>query len=80
MDTSLYLQIISIFMAVIAVAIPSLIAIVGYVYIRTFTERMDNISDSVDQLWDRVKEISPESVESEPGKPSPPPSAPGQIR
>ena len=69
MDTSLYLQIISIFMAVIAVALPSLIAIVGYVYIRTFTERMDNISDSVDQLWDRVKEISPKSVESESRKP-----------
>ncbi len=69
MNTSLYLQIISIFVAVIAVAIPSLIAIVGYVYIGTFTERMDNISDSVDQLWDRVKEISPKSVESEPSKP-----------
>ena len=75
MDTSLYLQIISIFMAVIAVAIPSLIAIVGYVYIRTFSERMDNISDSVDQLWDRVKEISPKSDESESSKPSPPPTA-----
>ena len=69
MNTSLYLQIISIFMAVIAVAIPSLIAIVGYVYIRTSTERMDNISDSVDQLWDRVKEISPKSDESESSKP-----------
>ncbi len=55
-------------MAVIAVAIPSLIAIGGYVYIRTFTERMDNISDSVDQLWDRVKEISPKSDESESSK------------
>lgn len=51
-NISLYLQIISIFMAIIAVALPALIAIVGYVYIRNFTDRMDNLSDQVDQLWD----------------------------
>lgn len=51
-NISLYLQIISIFMAIIAVALPALIAIVGYVYIRSFTDRMDNLSDQVDQLWD----------------------------
>ncbi len=49
---SLYLQIISIFMAIVAVALPALIAIVGYVYIRGFTEKIDNISADVDQLWD----------------------------
>lgn len=51
-NIALYLQIISIFMAIVAVALPALIAIVGYVYIRRFTERIDNISDEVDQLWD----------------------------
>ncbi len=51
-NISLYLQIISIFMGIVAVALPALIAIVGYVYIRNFTERIDNISDEVDQLWD----------------------------
>ena len=55
-NISLYLQIISIFMAIIAVALPALIAIVGYVYIRNFTDRMDNLSDQVDQLWDLREE------------------------
>ena len=52
-NISLYLQIISIFVALVAVALPALIAIVGFVYIRNFTERIDNISDQVDQLWDK---------------------------
>ncbi len=61
MDITLYLQIISTLMAVIGVALPALIAIVGYVYIRNFTERIDNIADQVDQLWDRVNEIGSQS-------------------
>ena len=61
MNITLYLQIISTLMAVIGVALPALIAIVGYVYIRNFTERIDNVADQVDQLWDRVNEISSQS-------------------
>lgn len=61
MNITLYLQIISTLMAVVGVALPALIAIVGYVYIRSFTERIDNVADQVDQLWDRVNEISSQS-------------------
>jgi len=43
-------------MAVIAVALPALIAIVGYVYIGKITERIDNIADDIDELWGRVSE------------------------
>ncbi len=60
------LQIISILMAVIGVALPSLIAIAGFVYVRRITERMDNLSDQanelrdhVDRLWNRVGESQP---------------------
>ena len=63
MNIELQLQIISILMAVIGVALPSLIAIAGFVYVRRITERMDNLSDQtnqlraqVDRLWDRVGE------------------------
>ena len=55
-DISLYLQIISILMAVTAVALPALIAVVGFIYLRRISERIDNISDQVDQLWDRVRD------------------------
>ena len=55
-NISLYLQIISILMAVIAVALPTLIAVVGFIYLRNISERIDNISDQVDQLWDRVRD------------------------
>ena len=55
-NISLYLQIISILMAVIAVALPTLIAVVGFIYLRSISERIDNISDQVDQLWDRVRD------------------------
>ena len=55
-DISLYLQIISILMAVTAVALPALIAVVGFIYLRSISERIDNISDQVDQLWDRVRD------------------------
>ena len=54
MDVTLQLQIISIFMAIVGVALPALIAIVGYVYVRSLNERIDNLSDQVDELWDRV--------------------------
>ena len=47
MNIALYLQIISILMAVIAVALPALIAIVGFVYVRRMTERIDNIAAEV---------------------------------
>ena len=54
MDVTLQLQIISIFMAIIGVALPALIAIVGFVYVRSLNERIDNLSDQIDQLWDHV--------------------------
>jgi hypothetical protein len=63
MNIDLQLQIISILMAVIGVALPSLIAIAGFVYVRRITERMDNLSDqanelrdNLDRLWSRVGE------------------------
>ena len=59
MDVSIYLQIISIFVAIIAVALPALIAIVGYVYIRNIAERIENIAADVNELWDRVSEKQP---------------------
>lgn len=61
MDTELQLQILSIviaaFVAIAGALIPVLIAIVGFVYIRRFEERMTNISDEVDMLWDRLTEV-----------------------
>ena len=54
MEIGLYLQIISILMAIIGVAVPALIAIVGFVFVRNLNERIDNLSDQVDQLWDRI--------------------------
>lgn len=54
MEIGLYLQVISILMAVIGVAVPALIAIVGFVFVRNLNERIDNLSDQVDQLWDRI--------------------------
>ena len=54
MEIGLYLQIISILMAVIGVAVPALIAIVGFVFVRSMNERIDNLSDQVDQLWDQT--------------------------
>ena len=44
--------------ALVGVALPALIVLVGFVYVRTITERIDNTSDQVDQLWNRVNEIS----------------------
>ncbi len=54
MDVTFQLQIISIFMAIIGVALPALIAIVGFVYVRSLNERIDNLSDQIDQLWDHL--------------------------
>lgn len=59
MNTALYLQIISILMAVIAVALPALIAIVGFVYVRRMTERIDNIAAEVNNCGIASRKISP---------------------
>lgn len=56
MDVTLQLQIISIFMGIIGVALPAFIAIVGYVYVRSLNERIDNLSGQVDELWDNVSD------------------------
>ena len=61
MDTELQLQILSIviavFVGVVGVLLPVLIAVVGFVYIRRFEERITNVSNQVDELWDRVSEL-----------------------
>ncbi len=55
MEVTLQLQIIAIFMGVIGVALPALIAIVAFVYVRQINERIDNLAADVDDLWDHVK-------------------------
>ena len=54
MNVTLYLQIISMLIGVVAVALPILITVVAFVYVRRLTERIDNLSDEIDQLWNRV--------------------------
>ena len=54
MDVALQLQIISISMANVGVALPALIGIVGFLYVRSLNERIDNLSDQIDELWDHV--------------------------
>lgn len=56
-NIELQLQIISILMAVIGVALPSLIAIAGFVYVRRITERMDNLSDQTEELKDHIARL-----------------------
>ena len=56
MDNSLYLQVISVFMGVIALAVPGLIVFIGSVYYKRITERIDNLADVVDQLWDHMND------------------------
>ena len=43
-------------MGIIGVALPAFIAIVGYVYVRSLNERIDNLSGQVDELWDNVSD------------------------
>ncbi len=50
MNFELFLQIIAIFVAVIAVALPAVIVLGGYIYIKRFEDRIDNLSDQVDQI------------------------------
>ena len=54
MEIEPYLQIVSILMAIIGIAVPALIAIVGFVFVRNLNERIDELSDQVDQLWVQV--------------------------
>ena len=58
MSLEIYLQVISILIGLVAVLIPTLIAVVGFVYIRRFTERLDNLSNEIDKLWDAQAERS----------------------
>ena len=58
LSLEVYLQIISILIGLVAVLIPTLIAVVGFVYIRRFTERLDNLSNEIDKLWDAQAERS----------------------
>ena len=56
MSLDIYLQIISILIAVIAVLVPIGITMVGFVYLRQIRERIDNLSDTVDVLWNKVED------------------------
>ena len=58
LSLEVYLQIISILIGLVAVLIATLIAVVGFVYIRRFTERLDNLSNDIDKLWDAQAEQS----------------------
>ena len=58
LSLEVYLQIISILIGLVAVLIATLIAVVGFVYIRRFTERLDNLSNEIDKLWDAQAERS----------------------
>ncbi len=57
MSPETYLQVISILIALAAIAVPGLIVMVGFVYIRQFTEKIDNLSNEVNQLWDSFNEL-----------------------
>lgn len=61
MNTALYLQIVSILIGVVAIALPILITVVAFVYVRRLNERVDHLSDEIDQLWRRVGRGAPES-------------------
>ena len=57
MNITLYLQIISMLIGVVAVALPILITVVAFVYVRRLTERIDNQSDEIDQLWNKIDQL-----------------------
>lgn len=61
MNITLYLQVVSILIRVVAVALPILITVVAFVYVKRLTERIDILSDHVDQLWQRVGRAGPGS-------------------
>lgn len=65
MEFELFVQIISIFIAVIAVALPALIAVGGYLYLKRFEDRIDNLSDQVDQIWDRINKLEGNELNSD---------------
>ena len=54
MDSTFQLQIIAIFMGIIGVAMPALMAIVGFVYVNRMNERIDNLAGEVDDLWNKM--------------------------
>ena len=57
MDVDSYLQVISIFVAIVAVALPILITMLAFVYVKRVEEKIDNLSSDVDTLWDRLEGI-----------------------
>ncbi len=59
MNIALYLQVVSILIGVVAVALPILITLVAFVYVKRPTERVHELSDEVDQLWRRVGRDAP---------------------
>ncbi len=67
MDITFQLQIISllvaVFVVVVGVLLPLLITVVGYVYIRRFEERIDNLSDQINQLWEQVDQFNEDTAQ-----------------
>ena len=61
MDINTQLQIISIFTGVIGVALPAMIAIVAFVYVRRLNEKTENVAADVDELWARLSDTQPET-------------------
>ncbi len=59
MNIALYLQIISILIGVVAVALPILITLAAFVYVKRLTDRGHELSDEIDQLWRRVGREAP---------------------
>ncbi len=53
-----YLQVISILIGIIAVVIPLGISFVIIVYMRKLKSKIASLSSDVDDLWDKVKELS----------------------
>ena len=53
-----YLQIISMLIGVVAVALPLFIVTLGFVYIKRTERKIDNVSGDVSELWDKIGELS----------------------
>ena len=56
MSLDIYLQIISILMGVIAVVVPIGITVVGFVYVKQLTAKIESLSTEVNLLWNKVED------------------------
>ncbi len=56
MPLDIYLQIISMLMAVIAVVVPVGITVAGYVYVKQLTAKIESLTAEVNLLWNKVED------------------------